>query len=80
VRTPSAIYDALPNDTLPFANPAREYALPSCGACLRIAHRKGWNVGDLMPQGEVEAFVHSTDGVVALCHDDKGFIVPVVIR
>jgi hypothetical protein len=69
-----------PNDTIPYREAAREYALPSCSACLRIACRKGWSIGDLVPSGEIKAFSHTADGVVALVADDHGFICMEPIR
>ncbi len=59
---------------------AREYGLPSCGACYRIAKRRGFYVGQEVVGGKVEAFQHTTDGTaVALVLAPSGFILTTAI-
>ena len=75
-----------PNDTMPpfpmvmADDPTREYPIPSCGACMRVARRRGYNLGDILPDGIIEAFSHSSTGqVCAIVVAENGYFTTVVV-
>ena len=59
---------------------SRAYALPSCGACLRIAERRGFSVGIRTDEGIVEAFTHTAGHVHALVVTPESFVLPLPIE
>jgi hypothetical protein len=68
-----------PDHTLPPG--ARAYPFPSCGACLRIAERRGLKIGQRTADGFIEGFEHATGEVMALVLTNEGeFILPVSIK
>jgi hypothetical protein len=70
-----------PDDTNPNINPiaARDYAIPSCGACLRIAEKRGIRIGDTIDEGRVEAVTHADGQPHALAYNAEGYFIPVSI-
>lgn len=75
----SALAQLDPNKTLPVG--ARAYPFPSCGACLRIAERRGFKIGQRVAQGEIEAFAHANGEVLALVVIPSGdFVLPVSLK
>jgi hypothetical protein len=66
-----------PDDT----NPAiRSYGIPSCNACLSIASRRGFAIGQRVEEGHIEGFSHVNSFAVALIYTAEGFLLPVTIE
>lgn len=66
-----------PDDT----NPAiRAYAVPSCGACLRMAEKRGVLIGQQLVEGEILAITHADGEPQALAFShDTGLFTPVSV-
>lgn len=68
-----------PDKTIPPG--ARSYPFPSCGACLRVARRRGFEIGQRVAQGDIEGFEHVGGEVLALVLIPSGdYVLPVSIK